>query len=55
VVLIADPANEEGINSFREALSGGYSDEDAINELLENRAISDSRRDTLKKIALDFQ
>jgi len=53
VLLIADPDNAEGLAELRDAVEDGYSDFDAIEELLESGRISEAVRDDIAAIIAD--
>jgi tetratricopeptide (TPR) repeat protein len=50
LLLIADGENEEGITELQQALTEGYDNPDALEALLENPAIGESRRADIRRV-----
>ena len=55
VLLIADSDSREGITELETAVSEGFKDIDAVEELMKNSSISSSNRDSLRGIVNNMQ
>jgi tetratricopeptide (TPR) repeat protein len=50
LLLIADPESEEGINELTLAVTGGFSDIEALESLTEDSRILDAKKDEIRRI-----
>jgi hypothetical protein len=54
-LLIADPENEEGIKELETAITEGFNDIEALEELQQNTNLTSANRDSLRVIINDMQ